>query len=1089
MKKAIIVISIILVAAIMSICSVAAGDSGKITISDAAKSVLKISVYENDYDKEPFATGSGFVAINNSTLITNYHVINGAAEIFGFDNDGNVYSIDKVLCADKEADIAILEFSKPTDMKPLELYPDDQLELGSQVFAIGSPKGLNISVSDGVVSSQFVEDGVPWIQITAPISPGSSGGALLNDQGKVIGVTTASYKSTDEYGENTNAQNLNFAVNIAVAQAMYNAWDGERYSVGKQKKTAKMDYTGVYDHKTSDSSNSEADADNSNEAWVCLNCGKENTSKFCLECGAEKPYWVCSCGRENSSKFCGECGASITVLIDEFNSATEKLSASDYTGAIELLLGLGQFDSGSFETSEGKHIGASAYIKKVYYGQAVYLQSNNGSHEDIIASFENAGDYGDAKEQIQGENARYLKEFYDAGIELLNKNDYDAAVEMLQKAGEYRDAADQVHRAYYSKGLDCLESNDYAEARQAFKSAGDYQDAQTLILKTYYLEAEEKITAKAYSEALVLFQRAGDYSDSKDRINETYYLMAEEKLEKGDNSSAKQYFTKAGEYKDAKERIVQIIENENNESYVSAQKAFEQGNYDQAYTLFADLGDYRDSAERAIEAKICSVQKQFDGMNTNPNKMDKRIRGELDGLLTVLSKYKDNIEAQSLINQINYTIAKYYETFDFDLAITYFRKVGDYLDAATQIKNCQMKKMDGLVANNKLKEAADYYLKEIDPNGTGQDYILIKAGDKGQYVNQILSLLKPLGIRTKGQVDTEEYKEEYIPYIEAVEDHFGMVVDGAISIDEFNTLEGAIYQDCKSHDVRKLLEKLVDLSYLAKLPEPHSEYKSNYVSSVKKAETALGLLSDGIITQSEYKMIMDQPVEVPDAVQNLKMSVNKDTVTLTWSKVPGAVYYEVKRKASGSALSKIAGLVNATKQTFKTEKTSWTEKNVETGVYATYTVVAHKYTVESKEESITQYIDKYFIPITVANLNKSLSQYKGKYVKINSLRVSNWSIRSPSGSYSKNTALFYKTRHEDGYSVYLLCYSGNDYVELVLENYKNWGWQNDNADLLSKADKLTFVSITGQVEYSTADWTSITNVPSVVINHIQWNYR
>ena len=217
-------------------------------IERAAKSVLKIYVYEYESDSEPFATGSGFVAFDSSTLITNYHVIDGARLAYAVDDDDNEYLLSRVLCADEEADIAIIGFSEPTGLAPLELYPDDGLKRGASVVAIGSPKITKNTVSKGIISNVYDIDGIPTIQTDAAISPGSSGGALFNDSGKVIGVTTATYKSKDEYGNNTDAQNINFAVNIAVAQAMYNAWDGTQYTFRNHKTSAKMDFTGVYRH-------------------------------------------------------------------------------------------------------------------------------------------------------------------------------------------------------------------------------------------------------------------------------------------------------------------------------------------------------------------------------------------------------------------------------------------------------------------------------------------------------------------------------------------------------------------------------------------------------------------------------------------------------------------------------------------------------------------------------------------------------------------------------------------------------------------------------------------------------------------------
>ena len=434
-------------------------------IEQATKSVLKIYVFEKLGDNEPASTGSGFVAFSPLILITNYHVIDDAAEVYAADDDDNIYEIDKVLCADKDADIAILGFKDSSNLKPLDLYADDQLKRGSPVVAIGSPKGLKNTVSTGIVSAQYVEDGIPLIQTTAPISPGSSGGALLNDDGRVIGVTSSGYVTKDEFGEDTGAQNINFAVNIAVAQAMYKAWDGTKYTLSNHKSSAKMDFTGVYDHSAQaaametavpqaavETAAPQKSGAVDGESWTCINCGHENTTNFCLECGAEKPYWVCACGRANSSsKFCGDCGSNRDDLINSMNDALRKANDHDYAGAIEALEALGAFDSGSFETSTGTHTVAKTYIAKQYYDQGIYLQSIDGDHDQIIECFTKAGDYADAKDQIQGENARHLKAFYDAGVAQLANGEYEAAAASFSKAGDYQDAKDKTMRFIISR--------------------------------------------------------------------------------------------------------------------------------------------------------------------------------------------------------------------------------------------------------------------------------------------------------------------------------------------------------------------------------------------------------------------------------------------------------------------------------------------------------------------------------------------------------------------------------------------------------------------------------------------------------------
>ena len=184
-------------------------------INQAAKSVLMLQVF--DANDEMIATGSGFVAFNNRTIVTNYHVIEEADWMLANSDDGYQYIVTKVLTADEEKDIAICEFLSPTDLQPLEFNADGELMRAESIVAIGSPIGITNTVSLGNISALYEEENVSWIQFTAPISHGSSGGALFDNEGNVIGVTSASYIDT---------QNLNLAVHISEVETLYKSWNG-----------------------------------------------------------------------------------------------------------------------------------------------------------------------------------------------------------------------------------------------------------------------------------------------------------------------------------------------------------------------------------------------------------------------------------------------------------------------------------------------------------------------------------------------------------------------------------------------------------------------------------------------------------------------------------------------------------------------------------------------------------------------------------------------------------------------------------------------------------------------------------------------
>jgi hypothetical protein len=181
-------------------------------INSAAGSVLMLLVF--DQEEEAYvSTGSGFVAFDSSTLITNYHVVEGGDLVLAESDDGRSYFLDQVIAADKNKDLAILRFKSKTSLTPLTLEGEGGWLRGQPVVAIGSPEGFKNTVSKGDISALFTESGVRYIQFTAPVSHGSSGGALFNNQGRVIGITSSSIMG--------DSQNLNFAIDIREAISLY----------------------------------------------------------------------------------------------------------------------------------------------------------------------------------------------------------------------------------------------------------------------------------------------------------------------------------------------------------------------------------------------------------------------------------------------------------------------------------------------------------------------------------------------------------------------------------------------------------------------------------------------------------------------------------------------------------------------------------------------------------------------------------------------------------------------------------------------------------------------------------------------------
>ena len=163
-------------------------------------------IYTFDEYGSPSGSGSGFFIDSKGTGITNYHVLDGAVKAILKMNDSTEVEIDKVLASDEKWDIVKFSVKNPESKKFKYLsFADKMPEQGDKVYNISAPMGLEQTVSDGLVSSIRKDSHGDIIQITAPISPGSSGSALLNEDGDVIAVASF-FKQ--------GGQNLNFGVVI-----------------------------------------------------------------------------------------------------------------------------------------------------------------------------------------------------------------------------------------------------------------------------------------------------------------------------------------------------------------------------------------------------------------------------------------------------------------------------------------------------------------------------------------------------------------------------------------------------------------------------------------------------------------------------------------------------------------------------------------------------------------------------------------------------------------------------------------------------------------------------------------------------------
>ncbi len=153
------------------------------------------------------STGSGFFYSSDGRVVTNYHVIEGALKITVTDYMGNTFDVKKIIAFDSVMDIAVLAVDEIVTPATLNKKLP---KTGDTVYTLGSSTGLTDTFADGIVANpnRVLADYNPsmsYIQMTAPISHGNSGGPLINNRGEVIGINTLTI---------TDGQNINFSIPV-----------------------------------------------------------------------------------------------------------------------------------------------------------------------------------------------------------------------------------------------------------------------------------------------------------------------------------------------------------------------------------------------------------------------------------------------------------------------------------------------------------------------------------------------------------------------------------------------------------------------------------------------------------------------------------------------------------------------------------------------------------------------------------------------------------------------------------------------------------------------------------------------------------
>lgn len=203
MKKSYIAVNTFLLFIILTASAYAQGaDEIFANVNDAVVVVEAI-----DFDGTKTKSGSGVIIKDKGILVTNFHILAGNEKLKLKHKDAEI-KYTEIIGFNVEKDVLILKV-EDVNCAQIKVGISTDLKVGSKVYAIGSPMGLENTLSEGIVGGfrkfDKKENNLEYIQVTAPISPGSSGGAILNANGELVGISTMGYQE---------GENLGFAIKI-----------------------------------------------------------------------------------------------------------------------------------------------------------------------------------------------------------------------------------------------------------------------------------------------------------------------------------------------------------------------------------------------------------------------------------------------------------------------------------------------------------------------------------------------------------------------------------------------------------------------------------------------------------------------------------------------------------------------------------------------------------------------------------------------------------------------------------------------------------------------------------------------------------
>jgi len=456
-------------------------------IKKVKPSVVLIETF--DKDNKPIGQGSGFFIDNKGRLITNHHFVEGAYSATIKTSSGKKYPVQGIVAKDTEADIVKLVVNLPdANITFLNLSVNVPSE-GEDIFVIGNPLGLESTVSTGIVSA--VRD-IPAfgkiLQITAPISPGSSGSPVINRKGEVIGIATLIV---------TKGQNLNFAIPSDKIIAL--------------KETAKATLSESYASLT-------ADANDAQSFYVkgLIESWQENWAAaltYFQKATAKNPQYA------DAWFYIGYCYSELGRYQEAIEDCKQAIGIKPDFAEAHCNLGVAYGNLGRYQDE----------IES--YKQAIRIKPDDAAaHYNLGIAYRELGRYQEAIEAYKQAiriKSDYAEAHFGLGIAYANLGRYQEAIEASKQTirikPDYAEAHNNLGASYANLGRyqDAIES-----FKQAIRIKPDYAEAHNNLGAAYGSLERHQEAIEAYKQAIRI---KPDHVSSHFNLGLTYLLIIGDK--------------------------------------------------------------------------------------------------------------------------------------------------------------------------------------------------------------------------------------------------------------------------------------------------------------------------------------------------------------------------------------------------------------------------------------------------------------------------------------------------------------------------------------------------------------------------------